>query len=130
MHNNNIRKNFFTVVLSLLALLLLGVAGYVFIEGGGWLDALYMTFIVFSTVGFQEVRSLGVFGRIFTMFIILLGLVVLSMLSASVTSLLVRRELLPSFKERKMKKMIASLQGHTILCGAGETGKIVIKEFM
>jgi voltage-gated potassium channel len=129
-HDDYMGRNFFTVFLSLLILLIIGVAGYVLIEGWGWLDALYMTFIAFSTVGFREIGTMGPYGRIFTMFIILFGLVLLSMLSASVTSLLVRRELLPSFKTKKMKKMIESLEGHTILCGAGETGETVIEEFI
>lgn len=128
--DNNMRKNFWAVFLSLLILLLIGIAGYVLIEGWSWLDALYMTVIAFSTVGFREVQVLDVPGRIFTMFIILFGLVVLSMLSASVTSFLVRREFLPDFKTRKMKKQIEHLAGHTILCGAGETGMTVIKEFI
>ena len=129
-HDNNMRRNFSTVFFSLMILLILGMFGYALIEGWSWLDALYMTVIAFSTVGFQEVKSLGLYGRIFTMFIIMFGLVLLSMMSASVTSLLVRHELLPDFKQRKLKKMIASMEEHTILCGAGETGKTVIKEFM
>lgn len=128
--DNYIRKNFLTVSLGLFVLLLFGMIGYTLIEGWSWLDALYMTVIAFSTVGFQEVKVLGLYGRIFTMVIILLGLVLLSMMSASVTSLLVRRELLPGFKRRKLQKMIASMEGHTILCGVGETGKTVIKEFL
>ncbi len=107
-HDNNMRRNFFTVFFSLLILLILGMFGYALIEGWSWLDALYMTVIAFSTVGFQEDKSLGLYGRIFTIFIILFGLVLLSMMSASVTSLLVRRELLPGFKKRKLKKIIAS----------------------
>lgn len=104
MPDNYMRRNFFASFFSLLILLGLGMSGYVLIEGWDWLDALYMTFITFSTVGFEEVRSLGLYGRIFTMFIILFGLVLLSMMSASVTSLLVRHEQLPDFKQRKLKR--------------------------
>lgn len=128
--DNYIRKNFMVVSLGLFVLLLFGMIGYTLIEGWSWLDALYMTVIAFSTVGFQEVKALGLYGRIFTMVIILLGLVLLSMMSASVTSLLVRRELLPGLKKRRLRKVITSMEGHTILCGAGETGKTVIREFL
>ena len=128
--NNNITQNFFFVFVSLLVVLVFGGFGYSLIEGLNWVDALYMTFITFSTVGFREVGTLSAPGRIFTMFIILSGLILISMLSASVTSLLVSRELLPSFKTRKMKKQIQQLQGHTILCGAGETGETIITEFI
>ena len=123
-------KNFAIVFVSLLLIIFLGVVGYSILEGFAFLDALYMTFITFSTVGYQEIGPLTIAGRIFTMFLILFGLVVISMLSASVTSLLVRRELLSNFKTKRMKKQIQSFKGHTILCGAGETGKTVIEEFV
>ena len=126
----NIRRNFLFVFLSLMLLLIMGILGYMLIEGWGWVDALYMTVIALSTVGFREIGVLGVAGRIFTMIIIAFGLVFLAMLSASVTSLLLSRELLPSFKRRKLTKTIKNLEGHTILCGAGDTGETIITEFI
>ncbi len=36
-----------------------GVMGYHYLEGYTWLEALYMTVITLSTVGFQEVRPLS-----------------------------------------------------------------------
>ena len=128
--DNSEFRNFAIVVISILALLIVGVAGYVFLEDWNWLDALYMTFITISTVGFKEVAPLHDHSRLFTIFLILFGLIVLSMLSASVTSLLVRRELIAKFKFKRMKKEIQKLRDHTILCGAGETGKTVIDEFI
>ena len=128
--DNKIVQTFLTLFLYLLVLLILGASGYMLIEGWSLPDAIYMTFIALSTVGFHEVGSLGPYGRIVTMFVVLFGLVLISMLSASVTSLLVSRELIPGFKTRKMKKKIKQLQGHTVLCGAGETGETIITEFI
>jgi len=128
-HSLDSLKNFGSVLLGALGLCILGMVGYMIIERWNWIDALYMTVITFSTVGFSEVGPMGQGGRFFSMFLILCGLILISMFSASVTSILVRRELLTSFKTKKMKKNIKSLRGHTILCGAGETGRIVIKEF-
>ncbi|KAA3613777.1 MAG: potassium channel protein [Calditrichaeota bacterium] len=122
-------KNLLFVLLGLILLLLIGMAGYVFIEDWDWTDSLYMTFITFSTVGFHEVRELHPTSKFFTMFIILSGLVLISLLSASVTSLFVRRELITNFKSKKMKKNIQRQKNHVILCGAGDTGKTVINEF-
>ncbi len=127
--NDNLRQNLITISIILFLLLSIGISGYMLIEGWGLLDALYMTIISFSTVGFKEVAKLGEFGRIFTMIIILSGMVFIAMLSASVTSLFVRNELLPSRKKKKMKKTIRNLKGHTILCGAGDTGTTIIEEF-
>lgn len=123
-------KNLVAVSLSLLGLLLFGMIGYMIIESWSWHDALYMTFITFSTVGVGEVGTLHWSGRLFSMMIILTGLVILAMFSANVTSFLVRRQFLTSLRNKKMKKEIEKLSGHPILCGAGETGKTVINEFM
>lgn len=64
-------------VLSILAMLGLLVAGgslgYVLIEGWPWLDALYMTLITISTVGFGEVQLLSPAGRALTAVLILFG---------------------------------------------------------
>ncbi len=125
---DHVRAYFLIVFLAFSALLAVGVLGYRIVEGWSWFDALYMTIITFSTVGFREVQTLDPAGRVLTMVVTLFGLVVIALLSASVTSLLVRRELLPMFKHDP-KTRIDELRGHTILCGGGETGKTVVDEF-
>src|SRR5687767_6978111 len=55
------------------ALLLIGAAGYMSIEGWEFLDALYMTVITLTTVGYLEVHPLTTPGRIFTMGYLLVG---------------------------------------------------------
>lgn len=128
--DNTLRRNFMTVGIFISILVTLGMIGFILIEDWSPIDALYMTFISFSTVGFKEVAELSLAGRLFTMFVIMLGMIVIAMLSASVTSFFVRNELLAKRKKQKMKKEIAKLEGHTILCGAGDTGTTVIEEFI
>ena len=57
----------------LLLLVSLGTVGYMGIERWRLLDALYMTVITFSTVGYGEVRPLSPAGRMFTIGLILVG---------------------------------------------------------
>jgi voltage-gated potassium channel len=128
--DNTLRRNFITVGIFISILIIIGMTGFILIEDWSPIDALYMTFISFSTVGFKEVAELSLGGRLFTMFVIMLGMIVIAMLSASVTSFFVRNELLAKRKRQKMKKEIAKLEGHTILCGAGDTGTTVIEEFI
>ena len=118
-----------TVVLFLFILLLAGTFGYRWLEGWNWFDALYMTFISFSTVGFNEVGAMHTGGRLFTMLLIIMGMIVIAMLSASVTSWFVRNELLLKRKMVKMKQKISRLKNHIIICGAGDTGFTIIQEF-
>ncbi|MFN2365504.1 MAG: ion channel [Desulfurivibrionaceae bacterium] len=56
-----------------LAILGLGVFGYIFIDGAGFLDALYMTVITITTVGYSETFPLSTGGKLFTVFLILIG---------------------------------------------------------
>jgi len=128
--DNTLSHNLIVLVIFIIFLMIIGVTGFVLIEGWSPLDALYMTVISFSTVGFREVGNLSAWGRVFTMTIILMGMVAIAMLSASVTSWFVRNELLAKRKRIKMKKEIGKLHGHTILCGAGETGTTVIAEIV
>ena len=57
----------------LVFLLFAGMAGYMVLEGWTAIDALYMTVITFTTVGYQEVQPLSTVGRVFNIFLILGG---------------------------------------------------------
>jgi voltage-gated potassium channel len=50
-----------------------GVSGYMLIDGWSLLDSFYMVIITISTVGYTEVHSQGIPGRIFTSGLIVVG---------------------------------------------------------
>ena len=52
--------------LALGAIVVGGTAGYMVLEGWGFLDALYMTMITISTVGYGEVNALDTSGRLWS----------------------------------------------------------------
>ncbi len=54
----------------LVALTVVGTIGYMTIEGWLWREALYMTVITVTAVGFAEVRELSEAGRDFTMILL------------------------------------------------------------
>jgi voltage-gated potassium channel len=65
----------------MLALVLsMGTAGYMILEGWNLLDALYMTVITVTTVGFSEVHPISDEARVLTMTILVSGLGVLGYL--------------------------------------------------
>ena len=97
--------------------------GYVLIEGMGWVDALYMTVITFSTVGFGEVEPLSTNGRFFTICLVFLGFGFVAygidyLLSAQLDNL---------FRRRRDMQKIAHLQRHVIVCGYGRVGKSAVR---
>jgi len=61
------------VILALIVVLVIGVVGYMTIEGWSFLDSLYMTATTLSTVGYREVHPLSTGGEIFGIFLIIGG---------------------------------------------------------
>ena len=60
-------------ILLFVLILLGGTIGYILIEDWPFMDALYMTVITLTTVGYGEVQRVSSGGRVFTMALIILG---------------------------------------------------------
>lgn len=58
----------------LILVLVVGTVGYVSLEQMRVIDALYMTVITITTVGFGEIHPLSDHGKIFTIFLIMVGI--------------------------------------------------------
>ncbi|NOY36253.1 MAG: potassium channel protein [Chlorobi bacterium] len=118
-----------TVSLSLLILILvIGVGGYMIIEHMTLANALYMTVITLSTVGYGEVKPLSVAGKFFTTGLIIFSLGILAYLISNLTRLIFENIIADTYKKRKVKRKIDKLRGHVILCGYGRNGKQAAKE--
>lgn len=105
-----------------------GIIGYMLIEGWSFLDSVYMTIITLSTVGYGEVHQVGPSGRIFTVFLILFGIILITYTAGWVTKNFIEGELRAVFGRRKLGKQIKSLRDHYIICGYGRIGKIICQE--
>lgn len=116
--------------IALLALiLLLGTLGYKSLDPGiSWFEGLYMTVITISTVGYGEVWGLTEEARIFTVFLILAGIGLVSYVLFAVSQAVVEGQLQHFLGRRKVDKIIAKLNGHVILCGFGKIGEIVAEQ--
>ncbi len=114
----------------LFALLVTGVAGYMLIERWSFLDALYMTVLTFTTVGFHEVHTPSVEGRIFTIFLMIAGVGTMLYFLSSVMQAIVEEEALRGYvRRRRMRTRLAGERNHYILCGFGRVGKEVALTF-
>ncbi|UCH08346.1 MAG: potassium channel protein [Deltaproteobacteria bacterium] len=118
-------KKLLLPVLMFLVLVVLGILGYMSIEGWDLLDSIYMTIITLSTVGYGEVREIGPGGRIFTVFLIVFGLFIITYLVGLVAEALVAVEIRAVLGRRKVGKKIKSLKDHYIICGYGRIGRII-----
>ena len=110
-------------------LLAIGTVGYHTIEPHwSWGDAFYMSVITISTVGFTEIHALSSQGRFFTVFLIFLGLFVIGIIGAYGARFLIDNELKNILGRKKMKKEIAKLKDHYVVCGFGRIGSVICHE--
>lgn len=103
-----------------------GTVGYAWLwrdVGGTWLDALFMTVITITTIGYGEVRPLDTAGRIFTMIIAVTGVGSLFYTLGVVMEYLVMVRLADPGGRQKMQEQIDKLRGHVILAGLGRVGR-------
>nr|WP_299388266.1 potassium channel protein [Allomuricauda sp.] len=109
--------------LSMMVLVLLfGVVGYKFLSDFTWVEAIYMTIITVTTVGFSEVRPLDANAKIFTVFLIVTSVFIFGFAISVITEYLLGRNSLQILKRKKVKKRIDSLSNHVVVCGFGRNG--------
>lgn len=112
----------------ILALIVAGTIGYMALEGWSLGDALYMTIITLSTVGFGEVRPLSGAGRAFTGALILSGVGTLAYGLTLITRSIVEGEINGRFVRQQIERRIHDLHGHVIVCGYGRVGQSLATE--
>lgn len=108
---------------------LVGTVWYHWIEGWRWLDAAYMTIITLATVGFLEVNELGDRGRLFTIILILMGVVAIGYIVNRFTEALIQGYFQAGLRLQQRRRIMESLTQHYILCGFGRTGRQIALEF-
>jgi voltage-gated potassium channel len=109
--------------LLLVVVVAIGVLGYKFISGYSFVDALYMTVITISTVGFGEVNPLNDQEKLFTIFLITISIVSFGYTVSAFTEYIISGQLFQQLKLKKVQKRIEQLEKHTIICGFGRNGK-------
>ena len=111
-------------------LLVFGTLGYMILLKVSLVDALYMTVITISTVGFGEVGTTSAFSEIFSVLMIFMGVGVVGYAFTTVVAMLVEGKLVDIWKGSKMDKKISALDGHYIICGSGELADVIIGKFI
>tara|TARA_R110002033_G_scaffold6551_2_gene25443 strand:+ start:12471 stop:13493 length:1023 start_codon:yes stop_codon:yes gene_type:complete len=124
------RSKIYTAIMMLVFLMAIGILGYRFISGYEWLDAIYMTVITITTVGFAEVNPLDTQSKIFTIFLILASVVIVGYAISIITEYILSRNNFEDIKQRKMLKKIDAMTNHIIICGYGRNGKQAAKKLL
>lgn len=108
--------------------LVAGTVGYVLIEGLSPLEALYTTVIVVSTVGLGRGSDLTSWGRVFTIFLIVIGVGAMLYFILNVIEFLIMEYLQEIRRRRRMIRRIEKLNDHFVVCGYGRVGESVVDE--
>ncbi|MCP4681142.1 MAG: potassium channel family protein, partial [Desulfobacterales bacterium] len=112
----------------LLGVLAAATMGYMIIEGWRFLDALYMTVITITTVGYGEIRAVSEPGRVFTIFVIFLGMGIMAYTVGMVAQVMIELQISSILGRRKLGSRIKSIKNHYIICGYGRIGRIIAQE--
>ncbi len=118
-----LRNKLYTVVFLTVMLLGIGIMGFTLLQDYSIIDALYMTVITVSTIGFGEVHPLDSTGKLFTIFLIFTSIGIYGYVVTVITEFIANGKLLREYKIKKMQKKIDKLKGHTIICGYGRNGR-------
>lgn len=109
-------------------IVLAGSAGYMAVEGWPAFDALYMTVITLTTVGFMEVHPLSSGGRVLTMLLVVTGVATFFYLATAFAEYAIGGTLTGKLRSRRMEHTIDKLKGHYIVCGYGRVGEQVVRD--
>ncbi|WP_282136293.1 potassium channel family protein [Seonamhaeicola maritimus] len=124
------RSKIYTSLILLVLLMLVGVIGFMSISDYSWVDALYMTVITMTTVGFGEVQPLDDDAKIFTIFLILASIVIVGYAISIITEYILSKNDIEEIKHKKMQKRIDGYKNHVIICGYGRNGKQATRKLM
>ena len=95
-----------TALFLLVLLLFTGVVGFKIISDFSWTDALYMTVITITTVGFGEVHPLDPEAKLFTIFLILTSVIIVGYALKVITEYIISKNVISELKHKKMQKKL------------------------
>src|SRR3954452_23351133 len=129
---NRAVRRVLSALLLLATVILAGATGYFDLGAGRWTfgDALYMSIITVSTVGFAELPGIeAVSGaRLLTTTVIIAGIGTVAYFQSTLTALLVEGAIGEAWRRKRMRKTIDSLANHVVVAGIGSTGRHVVEE--
>ena len=122
------KNRIYVAIILVIGMLCLGIMGFRFLALYTWTDAIYMTIITISTVGFGEVQPLNDTAKIFTVILILVSVFVLGYAISIITEYILSRSNVELLKKRRVQKKIDSLKSHIIVVGYGRNGKQAVQK--
>lgn len=114
----------------ILGTVVVGTAGFSFIEGYDFLKSVYITVVTLSTIGYDSPTILTDEGKVFSIFLILSNLGVFAYAITSLSTLFASGEYRIFLKKRNMLRKIEKLNRHVVVVGFGRNGRQVCEELL
>ncbi len=125
----NFAQNIYRYIVILISILIIGTAGFMYIENFSFVESLYTTVVILSTVGYSGgARSLDQRGEIFAVFMIAIGIGFVTYGASGLFKAVIEGEFKKTIGRFKVTKAIENLRDHYILCGMGRIGSIVAQK--
>jgi voltage-gated potassium channel len=115
---------------TLVVLVAVSTIAYSLVMGLGFLDALYMTIITVTTIGFREVGEMNPGGQVVTIVVGVFGVALAALALGSLTEVLVAGSVRRILGSRRMEKQIGQLKDHYVICGYGRMGQVIARELL
>ena len=127
---NVFQSKLYKALLLFLLIIATGVVGYMYLSNYTFVNALYMTVITITTVGFGEIRPLSPEERLFTIFLILMSVTSLGYVASVLSEYIASGRFFEKIKSKRVQKKIKQLEGHAIVCGYGRNGKQAVTKLI
>ncbi len=115
-----LQRQFRVALIAVLIIIPVAVIGFMHFEGYALLDAIWLTIITLTSIGYGDITAKTIEGRIFTLFVILFGMGALLFAIQSSFGLFASPALRDLRQRRRTQRIINRLQQHYIICGKGE----------
>jgi voltage-gated potassium channel len=127
---NNSKRQIIMAGIYLVGMITFGVIGFMLIDNFSFINALYMTIITVSTVGFREAQPLSDAGKLFTAILIMGSLGILTYFITTLTQSLFQKQFSFFFAGNNRKNKKSKMENHVVVVGYGRNGDQVVKELM
>ncbi len=114
----------------LLSFMLIGIGGFMFLENLDVTEALYMTVITVTTVGFGDIVPRTDAGRLFTMVLLFLGIGAATSAVSNALGILLGDRLWLAVRERRMEESLQLMENHYVVAGFGRIGRQIVRDIL